>query len=61
MRAQAVYHLLCGEIDTAADWAEKAIHERDHSMQYYLRFVIGRRLRSSPRWPKIAQMSNISV
>ena len=58
-RTQAVYHLICGEIDTAADWVEKAIGERDHSMQYYLRFVIGRRLRSSPRWPKIARMSNI--
>jgi eukaryotic-like serine/threonine-protein kinase len=58
-RAQAVYHLICGEIDTAADWVEKAIGERDHSMQYYLRFVIGRRLRLSPRWRKIARMSNI--
>ena len=58
-RAQAVYHLICGEIDTAADWVEKAIDERDHSMQYYLRFVIGRRLRASPRWPTIARMSNI--
>ena len=45
--------------DTAADWVEKAIDERDHSMQYYLRFVIGRRLRLSPRWPKVARMSNI--
>ena len=58
-RAQAVYHLICGEIDTAADWVEKAIDERDHSMRYYLRFVIGRRLRASPRWPTIARMSNI--
>jgi serine/threonine protein kinase/tetratricopeptide (TPR) repeat protein len=57
-RAQAVYHLISGEVDTAADWVEKAIEERDHSMQYYLRFVIGRRLRVSPRWSKIAQMSN---
>ena len=39
-RAQAVYHLLCGDVDTGADWAEKAIAERDHSMMYYLRFVI---------------------
>ena len=60
-RARAVYHLICGDIDTAADWVEKAIDERDHSMQYYLRFVICRRLRSSRRWPKIAQMSHIPV
>jgi serine/threonine-protein kinase len=60
-RTQAVYHLICGELDTAADWVEKAIEERDHSMQYYLRFVIGRRLRVSPRWAKIAHMSNIPI
>ncbi|MGA7448944.1 MAG: hypothetical protein WBW83_19225, partial [Terriglobales bacterium] len=27
-RAHALFHLLCGEIDDGADWAEKAIEER---------------------------------
>ena len=46
-RAQAVYYLLCGDVDTGADWAEKAIVERDDSMMYYLRFVVSKRLRAS--------------
>ena len=58
-RAQAVYHLLCGDIDTAADWVEKAIDQRDQSMVYYLRFVISRPLRASHRWTTIARMINL--
>ena len=57
-RAQAVYHLLCGDIDAGADWTEKAIAERDFSMMYYLRFVICKPLRASHRWPAIAKMVN---
>ncbi len=60
-RAHAVFHLLCGEIDEGADWAEKAIEERDPSMMYYLRFVVSKGLRASHRWPKIARMINLSV
>jgi TolB-like protein/Tfp pilus assembly protein PilF len=51
-RAQAVYHLLCGDIDAGADWTERALAERDPSMMYYLRFVICRPLRASARWPR---------
>jgi serine/threonine-protein kinase len=58
-RAQAVYHLLCGDVDTAADWVEKAIDQRDQSMMYYLRFVISRPLRASHRWTTIARMINL--
>ena len=57
-RAQAVYHLLCGDMDAGADWTERAIDERDFSMMYYLRFVICKPLRASPRWPRIAQQIN---
>ena len=58
-RAQALFHLLCGEIDQGADWAEKAIAQRDPSMMFYLRFVVSRGLRASHRWPKIAKMINL--
>jgi tetratricopeptide (TPR) repeat protein len=58
-RARAVYHLLCGEVDAAADWVEKAIEQRDHSMMFYLRFVVCRPLRASARWPAIARMMNL--
>jgi len=58
-RAQAVYYLLCGDVETGADWAEKAVAEHDHSILYYLRFVIAKGLRASGRWPKIARMLNL--
>ena len=58
-RAHALYHLLCGEIDAAADWVEKAVEERDASLMVYLRFVVSKGLRASYRWPKIAKMINL--
>jgi serine/threonine-protein kinase len=58
-RAQAVYYLMCGDVDTGADWVEKAIAERDFSMMYYLRFVVCQPLRASHRWPAIAKMVNL--
>ena len=61
VRARAVYYLLCGDIDQAADYAEKAIALRDNSTMYYLRFVISRQLRASARWPAIARMLNLSA
>jgi len=60
-RAHALFHLLCGEIDRGADWAEKAIEQRDPSMMFYLRFVVCKELRASHRWPKIAKMINLPV
>jgi serine/threonine protein kinase len=58
-RAQAIYYLLCGDVNTGADWTEKAIAERDGSMMYYLRFVVSKGLRASSRWPAIARMMNL--
>ena len=58
-RAQALCHLLRGEVDTGADWVEKAIAERDGSMMHDLQFVVCRALRASARWPKIARLVNL--
>jgi len=60
-RAHALFHLLCGEIDQGADWAEKAIEQRDSSMMLYLRFVVSKELRASHHWPKIAKMINLPI
>ncbi len=60
-RTHALFHMLCGEIDEGADWAEKAINEHDLSMMIYLRFVVCKGLRASHRWPKIAKMLNLPV
>ena len=54
-RAQAVYYLLCGDLNTGADWTEKAIAERDHSILYYLRFVVSRGLRASGRGRRLPE------
>jgi len=51
----AVFHAVCGDFDRAADWAEHAIHER------YPRLVpiLAPLLRSSPRWPGLANLMNL--
>jgi hypothetical protein len=58
-RSQSLFYMLCGEVDIVADWAEKAITERDCSMMHYLRFVVAKELRASPRWPRIAKLLNL--
>jgi serine/threonine-protein kinase len=56
---QALFHLLCGEVEVGADWAEKAIAERNLTIMLYLRFVVSKQLRASHRWPRIAKMLNL--
>jgi serine/threonine-protein kinase len=53
------YHLICGEIDAAADWFEKAIEHRDPYLVPWIRLPLAKPLRVSPRWPKIAAMMNL--
>jgi len=56
---RVLYHLICGEIDAAADWFEKAIEQRDPILVPWLRLPLAKPLRASPRWPKIAAMMNL--
>ncbi|HEV2200940.1 MAG TPA: protein kinase [Bryobacteraceae bacterium] len=58
-RGLAIFHVLCGEIEKAADCVAKAIEQRDSLMIIYLRLPIAKDLRSSPRWPKLAKMMNL--
>jgi hypothetical protein len=53
------YHLLCSEVDAAADWYEKAITERDPFAVVFARIPYGKALRESARWPKLASMMNL--
>jgi tetratricopeptide (TPR) repeat protein len=55
-RALAIFHFLCGEIDHAADWAAKAIEQRDCSSPIMFAFF-----QSSARWPALAKMMNLPV
>jgi len=54
-----LYHLICSEIDAAADWFEKAIECRDPLLVPWIRLPLAKPLRASPRWPKIAAMMNL--
>jgi hypothetical protein len=54
-----LYHLICSEIDAAADWYEKAIETRDPTLVPWIRLPLAKPLRMSPRWPKIAGMMNL--
>jgi serine/threonine-protein kinase len=54
------YHLVCSEIDQAADWFEKAIEQRAPVLLSALRLpTTGEPLRRSERWPKIAKLMNL--
>jgi eukaryotic-like serine/threonine-protein kinase len=55
----ASFHILCGDIDTAADYVEKAIEQRSAQLGAVLQSFIGETLRASRRWPKIAAMMNL--
>ena len=50
-----VFHALCGEIDIAAQWAERAIEQR------YMPFVqdLGPFLLPTPKWPALSRMMNL--
>lgn len=57
--AHALFHLLCGDVGRGADWAERAIQERDLAILVYLRFAFCKELRASDRWLRIASMLNL--
>ncbi|HEX2454714.1 MAG TPA: protein kinase [Vicinamibacterales bacterium] len=54
------YHLLCSEIDAAADWFETMLEHREPFAVVHVRSPIVRPLRESPRWRKIAEIMNLS-
>jgi hypothetical protein len=54
----AIYHLLSGDLDAAADWTQKAIDQR-HPAVFFFVHVTAKALRSSPRWPALASMMNL--
>jgi len=55
----AVFHLVRGEVDAAADWIEKAIEQRHLRIWGVLSSLFAKPLRSGPRWPKLAKMLNL--
>jgi len=55
----AVYHLVLGDLDGTADWAEKSIQERQPAVFFFLH-AHAAALKSTPRWPALARMMNLS-
>ena len=55
----SLYHLICSEVNAAADWFEKAVEQRDPIIIPWLRLPLFKPLRMSPRWPRIAAMMNL--
>ncbi|MEO6080495.1 MAG: TIR domain-containing protein [Steroidobacteraceae bacterium] len=54
-----IFHTLCGDIDAAADWYERALEERFPIASYFLQSTLGEPLRASPRWPGLAALMNL--
>lgn len=55
----ALFYLLSGDIDNAADSVEKAIEQRNPNIVLVLNLAISRPLRASPRWPALARLMNL--
>jgi eukaryotic-like serine/threonine-protein kinase len=53
----AIYHLLCSDLDTCADWTERAIADRHPAIFYFLCHATA--LRESHRWPALARQVNL--
>jgi serine/threonine-protein kinase len=56
---RVLYHLLCSEVDDAADWYERMIERRDPFAVIFAAAPLVKRLRDNPRWLKLATMMNL--
>jgi hypothetical protein len=54
----AIYHLQRGELDSCADWVEKAIEQRQPAVFFFLH-TTANKLQSTSRWPKLAEMMKL--
>jgi serine/threonine-protein kinase len=56
---RVLYHLVCGEIDAAADWFERMLQHREPFAVVYARAPIVKPLRESPRWRQLGEIMNL--
>jgi eukaryotic-like serine/threonine-protein kinase len=54
-----LYYLICGDVDAAAQWVEKAIEQRDLMTIIQIRAPLAEPLRRSARWPALAARANL--
>jgi TolB-like protein len=55
------HHLVCGHIDAAIDWYERAIEQRQPMAVLLAAAGYMKAVRSSLRWPKLAKMMNLAA
>ena len=60
MFGRALYPVLCGDIDEAADWYERAIEEREPFALVFAKGPLTRDFRQSQHWPRLAKMMNLA-
>ena len=53
------YHLVCEEVEPAAEWAARAIEQREPAIIYFLLHPLAKSLWRSSRWPALAKMMNL--
>jgi len=58
-RGLMIFHWVCGEMEAAAVWIDKAFDQHDPFVLWLLRLWYGRDLRSSPRWPVWMRKMNL--
>jgi len=56
---RVLYHLMCSEMDAAADWYEKAVAQRELFAIIFASAPMIKDLRLTPRWPKLAKMMKL--
>jgi TolB-like protein/tRNA A-37 threonylcarbamoyl transferase component Bud32 len=56
---RVAYHLLTGDLDSAADWYERMIAHRDPFAIVYAKSRIVEPLRRHARWPELAALMNL--
>lgn len=58
--ARMLFHQVCAEFEQGADWAERAIEQRDPVAVIHLLGPDTKAWRSSTRWPELARMMKLS-
>ena len=56
---RVLYHLLCSELEQAADWYQKMIEDREPFAVIYANSPYTEELRASPGWRKLGALMNL--
>jgi tetratricopeptide (TPR) repeat protein len=54
-----LYHTVCGDTNSAAEWFEKAVEQRNLGLMGHLRDPILEALRQSSHWSRLARLINL--